>query len=73
MLNYNGYIGQLDEEPEKPNSGELVLKLPLEDLILLQKLEDMLDYQEAIESLDEPGENLSLAKLKKDVYHQIQI
>jgi len=70
---YLEFCTELGEEPEKPNSGELVLKLPLEDLILLQKLEDMFDYQEAIESLDEPGENISLAKLKKDVYHQIQI
>ena len=40
--------------------------LPLEDLALLQKLEDMLDYQEAIEALDEPGENISLEELKKE-------
>jgi len=27
----------------------------------------MLDYQEAIEALDEPGENLSLEELKKEL------
>lgn len=41
--------------------------LPLEDLALLQKLEDILDYQEAIEALDEPGENISLETLKKEL------
>ncbi len=41
--------------------------LPLEDLALLQKLEDILDYQEAIEALDEPGENISLEELKKEL------
>jgi prevent-host-death family protein len=41
--------------------------LPLEDLALLQKLEDMLDYQEAIEALDKPGENISLEELKKEL------
>jgi prevent-host-death family protein len=41
--------------------------LPLEDLALLQNLEDMLDYQEAIEALDEPGENISLEELKKEL------
>ena len=41
--------------------------LPLEDLALLQRLEDMLDYQEAIEALDEPGENISLEELKKEL------
>jgi prevent-host-death family protein len=38
--------------------------VPVEDLALLQKLEDMLDYSEAIEALDEPGENISLDELK---------
>lgn len=41
--------------------------LPLEDLALLQKVEDILDYQEAIEALDEPGENISLEALKKEL------
>jgi prevent-host-death family protein len=41
--------------------------LPLEDLELLQKVEDILDYQEAIEALDEPGENISLEALKKEL------
>jgi len=43
------------------------LSAPLEDLALLQKLEDMLDYQEAIEALDEPGENISLDELIKSI------
>jgi hypothetical protein len=34
---------------------------------LLQKVEDILDYQEAIEALDEPGENISLEALKKEL------
>jgi prevent-host-death family protein len=41
--------------------------VPVEDLTLLQRLEDMLDYSEAIEALDEPGENISLDQLKKEV------
>jgi prevent-host-death family protein len=41
--------------------------LPLEDLALLQKLEDILDYQDAIEALNEPGENISLEALKKEL------
>jgi len=41
--------------------------LPIEDLALLQKVEDMLDYQEAIEALDEPGENMSLEELKTEL------
>jgi len=36
-------------------------------LALLQKLEDILDYQEAIEALDEPGENISFEELKKEL------
>jgi prevent-host-death family protein len=45
----------------------LAALVPLEDFALLQKLEDLLDYQEAIEALDEPGENISLDELKKEV------
>ncbi len=49
-------------------SGHCVaVLLPLEDLALLQKLEDILDYQEAIEALDEPGENISFEELKKEL------
>jgi Asp-tRNA(Asn)/Glu-tRNA(Gln) amidotransferase C subunit len=43
--------------------------LPLEDLILLQKLEDILDYHESMEALDESGENISLEELKKELGH----
>jgi hypothetical protein len=33
----------------------------------LALIEDLLDYQEAIEALDEPGENISLEELKKEL------
>lgn len=46
---------------------KVAVLLPIEDLALLQKLEDMLDYQEAIEALDEPGDNISLEELKKEL------
>jgi prevent-host-death family protein len=49
------------------NDHGVAALLPIEDLTLLQKLEDMLDYQEAIEALDEPGENISLEELKKEL------
>ena len=45
----------------------IAVLVPLEDLGLLQKIEDMLDYQETIEALDESGENISLEQLKKEL------
>jgi prevent-host-death family protein len=49
------------------NGYGIAVLLPFEDLALLQKLEDKLDYHEAIEALDEPGENISLEELKKEL------
>ncbi len=45
----------------------IAVLLPFEDFVLLQKLEDRLDYHEAIKALDEPGENISLEELKKEL------
>lgn len=49
------------------NGQPVAALIPLEDLILLQQLEDWLDYQEGIEALDESGENISLEELKREV------
>ncbi len=49
------------------NGQGVAVLVPFEDLALLQKLEDILDYQEAIEALNEPGKNISLEEMKKEL------
>lgn len=49
------------------NGQPVAALIPLADLMVLQQLEDKLDYQEGIEALDEIGENISLETLKREV------
>ena len=46
---------------------ELVALISMEDLQLLQKLEEQQDIAEAWKIKDEPGENVKLSDLKKEL------
>ncbi len=46
---------------------ELVALVPIEDLMLLQKLEDQIDIHDAWKAKEEPGEDISWSDLRKEL------
>jgi antitoxin (DNA-binding transcriptional repressor) of toxin-antitoxin stability system len=64
--------GQQERSILTENGQPVAALIPLEDLIMLQQLEDRLDYQDGIEALDENGENISLETLKREVGWEVK-